>query len=256
MVSTSDLLAVRLGSKKMKALSDLTLSARLDLLILNLADRHDLAEDQYRDAEKEKRPHLRHYRNFLRNITTNEITEATWYATPPEELKTVCECLCILKGSPLTIKKQTSAPTLAVSSPSFLSVDTDVTTGISADASFDAQTEEPMSWATIKKVMTRYDFKTWLTNLRVGVDYVPFQHVKRVEKIIMMDPNVTYERLREVSMAGYKLLIIVAACLQYCSISEDLRLKRKDMVMLDKQLGRYKVFVAAVNGTSTSSPRV
>ncbi|KAJ3214987.1 hypothetical protein HDU67_001004, partial [Dinochytrium kinnereticum] len=222
-----------------------------------------MADEGYRDTEKEKRPHLRHYRQFLRNITTNEITEATWYATPPEELKTVCECLCILKGSPTfqlrksaTLPSAASLPSLpsavASTSSSSSSSSADATSTPSAQSAAShhppatapaATTEDdppPMSWSQIKKTMTRYDFKTWLTNLRVGVDYIPFPNVKRVERIIMMDPNVTYERLREVSMAGYKLLIIVAACLQYCAISEDLRVRRRDMVALEKRLGRYR----------------
>lgn len=47
--------------------------------------------------------------------------------------------------------------------------------------------------------MSRYDFRTWLTNLRAGVDYVPIANVRKVERIIMLDPSITYENLRQVS---------------------------------------------------------
>jgi hypothetical protein len=96
--------------------------------------------------------------------------------------------------------------------------------------------------------MTRYDFKTWLTNLRVGVDYIPLSHVTKVEKIIMMDPAITYERLREVSRSGYRLLIVVAACLQYVKIAEGLRGLRREVVVLEKKLGRYQMFLEGVRG--------
>ncbi|KAJ3116365.1 hypothetical protein HDU96_009828 [Phlyctochytrium bullatum] len=265
LVPTSSLLTVRMASRAFRALVDVTLCERLRIQIVELGIKHTAAEESYRDTEKQKRPHLRHYRQFLRNITTNEITEATWYATPPEELKTVCECLCILKGSPsLPHRKSGSLPS-AGSLPSLPSASTSqmpttaspVTSPSSSSPSLTDPSgsieETPMTWAQIKKIMTRYDFKTWLTNLRVGVDYIPFPNVKRVERIIMMDPNVTYERLREVSMAGYKLLIIVAACLQYCAISEDLRIRRRDMVALEKRLTRYRVFVDAASAPSPSS---
>ncbi|KAJ3107456.1 hypothetical protein HDU97_004052 [Phlyctochytrium planicorne] len=267
LVPTSGLLTIRRSSSAFRALADVTLCERLRLQIMELSVKHTVADEGYRETERERRPHLRHYRQFLRNITTNEITEATWYATPPEELKTVCECLCILKGSPsFHVRKSTSLPstsslpslpsaaaaagaavvttTGAVATGPAAAAETQSAGALSAAALVHPE-ETPMTWAHIKKTMTRYDFKTWLTNLRVGVDYIPFQNVKRVERIIMMDPNVTYERLREVSMAGYKLLIIVAACLQYCAISEDLRVRRRDMVAIEKKLSKFKMFVEA-----------
>jgi hypothetical protein len=43
---------------------------------------------------------------------------------------------------------------------------------------------------------------------------VPIEATLAVENIIRLDPFITYERLREVSLAGYRLLIKVAAALQ------------------------------------------
>ncbi|KAI9329140.1 hypothetical protein DFJ73DRAFT_861050 [Zopfochytrium polystomum] len=103
-----------------------------------------------------------------------------------------------------------------------------------------------MTWAAIKKQMTRFDFKNWLTNLRMGVDHIPHPAIKRVERIIMMDPSITYERMREVSTAGYKLLIVVAACLQYGSIAEELRGLRKTVSIVERRRGRLLAFVEGV----------
>ncbi|KAI8814688.1 hypothetical protein BJ742DRAFT_652082, partial [Cladochytrium replicatum] len=210
---TSVLLTMRYASTHMKRLVEDVLASRLETTTMELSVRRTLSAKRFFEAEKVKRPHLRHYRQFLRNISTNEITEATWYTTPPPELQTVCECLCILKGA-------------------------------NSDVALDS--EPRMTWPTIKKLMTRYDFKTWITNLRMGVEHIPYPAAKRVERIIMLDPSITYERLRDVSMAGHKLLIIVAACLQYCTISEDLRMKSRELNNIDRSLDRAALLLECV----------
>ncbi|KAI8808489.1 hypothetical protein BJ742DRAFT_668086, partial [Cladochytrium replicatum] len=227
---TSVLLTMRYSSTRMKRLVEVVLASRLESTTTELSVRRTLSAKRFFEAEKVKRPHLRHYRQFLRNISTNEITEATWYTTPPPELQTVCECLCILKGTnsfSVGMGNNGTATTTSTSSP-----------GRSRTPS--------MTWPTIKKLMTRYDFKTWLTNLRMGVDHIPYAAAKRVERIIMLDPSITYERLRDVSMAGHKLLIIVAACLQYCTISEDLRIKSRELSTIDRSLDRAALLLECV----------
>ncbi|KAJ3280020.1 hypothetical protein HDU76_009317, partial [Blyttiomyces sp. JEL0837] len=282
---TSTLLLLRLTTHKLKNLTEVTLEQRLTTQIESLEQTYEKNDEVYRALEKEKRPHLRHYRGFLRNVSINDVTEATWYASPPEELKTVCECLCILRGGAnfggmastptsrknsitsvnsisnglnnVTISHDPESPRSSTTTPAPSSAATSAgnspTTSTAASTGSNTTITpvdnaslppfEPNSWSTIKKTMTRYDFKTWLTNLRVGVDYIPFANVKRVEKIIMMDPDITYERLREVSTAGYKLLILVAACLQYCSIAEDLKGRRRDVVLVEKRCSKLKYFL-------------
>ncbi|KAJ3159885.1 Dynein heavy chain 10, axonemal [Irineochytrium annulatum] len=219
---TSTLLKTRLSSRRLKLLTDATLQPRLHALIVNLSAAQEDAEELYSVAERERRPHLRHYRNFLRNTTTSEVTEATWYASPPQELKTVCECLCILSGDVVDGKKQTEP----------------------------ISSTEPASlpWSTIKRHLSRASFKTWLTTLRASAHLIPISSIKRVERIIMLDANVTYERLREVSMAGYRLLIIVAACLQYCTIAEEVDGRRRVRDEVEGRLERVKGFMAMVEG--------
>ncbi|KAI9345246.1 hypothetical protein BDR26DRAFT_794210, partial [Obelidium mucronatum] len=218
------LLQMRLVGKRMQSLANIILRDRmrtavetLEASLKTLGQEHDL-------LEVEKRPHLRHYKQFLRNISMNDLTEAIWYATPPEELKTVCECLCILKGPPVTI------PVLSKRAE-----------GTSNFAAF-----EPQTWASIKKQMTRYDFKNWVSNLRSNVDKIPYAAIKRVEYIIMHDQNITYERLREVSRPGYSLLIVVAACLQYGNISEEVKVKLRELVTVEERMRVGKLFLASV----------
>jgi hypothetical protein len=100
-----------------------------------------------------------------------EVTEATWYSTPPEELKTVCECLCILKGGLSSISS--NFPPLSFSLILIF---------------FNVLVDDPLSpsveWSSVKKTMARYDFKTWFTNLKHNVDYISHANVKKVESIV------------------------------------------------------------------------
>jgi hypothetical protein len=62
--------------------------------------------------------------------------------------------------------------------------------------------------------MQKSEFKAWFLNLNSAVNDVSIEATQQVENIIRLDPFITYERLREVSLAGYRLLIKVAAVLQ------------------------------------------
>jgi hypothetical protein len=66
--------------------------------------------------------------------------------------------------------------------------------------------------------MQRYDFKRWFLALDTSVESIPMPATVFVEHIIRMDPLITYERLRDVSLAGYRLLIKVAAALQVLNV--------------------------------------
>ena len=62
----------------------------------------------------------------------------------------------------------------------------------------------------------------------------------------MHDATITYERLRDVSTAGYKLLIIVAACLQYGGIKEEVRKAQAVVEAVERRRGRVVGFVEGV----------
>jgi hypothetical protein len=132
-----------------------------------------------------------HYRGFLSAPATNDfLTEIIWYANVPREVQIVMECLCRLKGG--------------IAQPD----------------------NERMEWIDIKKIIKRSDFRMWLACLATNVEFIRPSDAKKVEQIIRVDADITYERLRDVSMAGYRLLIQVAACLQFSTISTELEIKR------------------------------
>ncbi|TPX31541.1 hypothetical protein SmJEL517_g05168 [Synchytrium microbalum] len=258
LLSTTHLLTIRLVSHRLKLLVDYELDARMKISLVELSKRRHDVDSKYVEAERVKRPHLRHYRQFLFNISAAELSEATSYKVPPPEIKTVCECLCLLRGGnnhPLT--GPVSAPTSPTTFPNGpVDVAHPTTPNVSTRPFGDESSPPVMSWSSLKKLMTRYDFRTWLTNLRAGVDYIPISNVRRVERIIMLDPTITYENLRQVSMAGYKLLIIVAAVLQYCTIAEDLRVKRRELSNLDRKFTRCKLFLGAISGSVVDEDRL
>jgi hypothetical protein len=71
----------------------------------------------------------------------------------------------------------------------------------------------------------------------------------------MSDPNITYERLREVSTAGYKMLIVVAAVLQYVGIAEDLRELKRKCIGFETSVGSARLFVEALKAPGLSLAR-
>lgn len=171
------------------------------------------SKTRYRELERTLAPHLTHYRHFLRNLGVGEVGEVAWYSTPPPELHTVATCLYILKHGCTPL----------------------------------AEDERPcgsmVPWQTVKKTFSQFSFKNWFTNLRTNVDSIPFSNIKIVERIIQLDAAITYERLRDVSMAGYKLLIVVAAILQYGTISEDIKREFQVLTGVEQELARAEKFL-------------
>ncbi|KAJ1561638.1 hypothetical protein HK405_003299 [Cladochytrium tenue] len=232
---------------------------------VDLAAQLAAADQDFRLAEREKRPLLRHYKGFLRNggLGPRDLAEAVGYSVPPDELKTVCECLCILKNGapvpasppspPLSPEPSGKSSSLAVLAAGDLhaSASEPAADSIPSDSTYD-----PMTWPKIKLQMCTTDFKAWLSNLRVGVDHLSPLSVKRVERIIMLDPSITYERLRDASTAGYKVLIVVAACLQYGNISEDLRARRRRAVLLERRRSRIVAFITGIEAQARAQEAV
>ncbi|KAJ3045173.1 hypothetical protein HDU99_009874, partial [Rhizoclosmatium hyalinum] len=204
-LSTPSLTTLRLTSKRMRSLANIVLRDRTRIHLKEYEDECVKLEGEHVSMENEKRPHLRHYKQFLRNVNMNDVTEAIWYTSPPEELKTVCECLCILKGLPKK-KKATTAISTTTNAHSDSLTQAMTTMSLSptpesselhdmiapaAEPHDEPISTEPRTWAAIKKQMTKYDFKNWMTNLRVNVDKIPYAAVKRVEYIIMHDQSIT-----------------------------------------------------------------
>lgn len=213
-INTADLLSVRTTSSYLSSVANLILASRMnkDILMYKL----DLVKSKAHMIELEEtlRPHLTHYRQFLSNLNTTEVSEVAWYKTCPTELHTVSTCLVLLKNGGLT-QEDPSIPSHGQS----------------------------ISWPSVKKQLNRRDFKDWFTSLSTTVDAISYTGVKQVEAIIQRDQDITYERLREVSEPGYRLLIVVAAVLQYANLSEAIRSEERTMGGLSKGLVRSEVFV-------------
>lgn len=210
-LSNQELASIRLVNKVVGKLAETVLITRLQIIINALTVENAQLEAAYEEMYTTKKPQLRHFRGFLRNLPSTYLTEVTWYTSPPQELLSVAECLCILKNGPLS-----SEPGLD-------------------------------KWTEIKRQISRYDFKTWFLNLRKNVENLDISNVITVQNIIMHDPTITYERLREVSIAGYHLLIVVAASLQFGTIVKDLKLKKIEMIRSQNKLSRNVRLLTAIS---------
>ena len=206
-----DLATLRGVSQHLRAVSESLLIHRLESRVKGLQFQTKELQTQYDSMYAERKPQLRHFRGFLRNLPSSHLTEVTWYTSPPAELLSVSECLCILKNGQQSVQRGS-----------------------------------PGSWTEVKRSMSRYDFKTWFLNLPKTVESIDIQDVSVVQNIIMHDPTITYERLREVSMAGYHLLIVVAACLQFGTLAQDLKTKKTEMKKTQTRLSLNQKFLEAV----------
>ncbi|KAJ3334896.1 hypothetical protein HDU91_002463 [Kappamyces sp. JEL0680] len=206
-MSISDLLKLRLVSKKYRAMADELLFIYLEPNYLRLCVDSRQAVLVKQEVVQTRTPHLDHFRNFLIDPKTQQhLTEVIWYANAPIEVQSVCECLVRLKGG------------------------------------VDLPDDERMSWTEIRKVLKRTEFKLWLNSLATNVDFIDIRNTRKVENIIRLDPLITYERLREVSVAGYKFLIFVAACLQYSTNDHEIAIVREKAEKLEAALelaGRF-----------------
>ena len=196
----------RLVNQEWKSMANIVLAKRLAAPLAALKEQSAALNQQYKQMLATKTPHLNHYQEFLVQAAQSDISEVIWYNTPPPELSTVCECLVRLRD-----------PGLAV-------------------------IPGPLSWSTIKRTMSKYEFKTWFVNLRNSVKTVQMKSVTDVENIIRSDPLITYERLRDVSMAGYRLLIQIAAALQHCNIENELRVLDTERAGVDLILHKTTEF--------------
>lgn len=205
--TTKSLLQFRLVSKSTMAIANSLLCKSLLVPFIDLSIKTRTLEIEYNSAQDTQRPLLEHYRGFLNPPTLNDdLTEVVWYTNVREELKVVLECLCRLKGGVML------------------------------------PDNERMHWPEIKNMLKKSDFRLWISSLLTNVEFIKILDTKKVEQIIRVDPLITYERLREVSTAGYRLLIVVAACLQFSSISYELTGKQEKFetsIFLQKRMAQF-----------------
>ncbi|KAJ3147934.1 hypothetical protein HDU89_005008 [Geranomyces variabilis] len=237
---TTQICTMRRVSKTYAALGSIVIAKRIEEQLEDLAVKDVELRAALAAAQAEFGLHLDHYKQFLRGVAPSDLTEALWYSNPPEELRAICECLCRLKGLPrpaaapaasLRRNAPAPAPAPALRSAEFASL-------------------QPLPWSQIKKIMGRYEFKTWLLNLQSNVDHIPHASIRVVEHIIMIDPDINYDHVRDVSLAGYRLLILVAACLQYANINEDLKGKAAAAHKVQSTIENYRSFIGIVESPS------
>lgn len=219
-VASSDLLSIRLTSSYLCRLANLILSSRKAKETQKLKLDYLVTKSAKNDLEQTLSPHLTHYRQFLSNLNTTEIAEAAWYKIAPSELHTVCTTLVILYNS---------------------GIDEEVPHG------------QSLSWSTVKKSMSTRTFKDWFRALSTGVNQINYRGVKQVEAIIQRDQDITYERLREVSNPGYRLLIVVAAVLQYSNLNESILVEVRTLKGLEGRLRRNEVFMGYLAASQSIS---
>ncbi|KAJ3167214.1 hypothetical protein HDU87_001725 [Geranomyces variabilis] len=256
---TTQICTMRRVSKTYAALGSLVIAKRIEEQLQELAVKDVELRAALAAAQAEFGLHLDHYKQFLRGVTPSDLTEALWYSNPPEELRAICECLCRLKGLPpaaaapaapatsLRRRNATTTTTALRSSSSSSSVHASPrpsSATLSSPSSAGLTSLQPLPWSQIKKHMGRYEFKTWLLNLQSNVDHIPHSSIRVVEHIIMIAPDINYDHVRDVSLAGYRLLILVAACLQYANINHDLKAKAAAATKVQRTMENYKRFVA------------
>jgi hypothetical protein len=199
-LSNSDLLQTRSINLHIGSVSHEILRGRTKKRAAALLALLASVQSAHQNMVVEKKPRLDHFRGFLLTLPPNHIQEAAWYTVVPHELLTICECLVILKHGPL-------------------------------------QSTDPVEkWAEIKKIISKYEFKSWYINLREHVQDLDIDNVLQVQQIIMHDPSITYERVHSVSVSGYNILIAIAASLQFATICQDLNILKNQMVVLESQV--------------------
>ena len=203
-----DLLALRSVNKHLARISHEILRARIRCRVKILNAQLSDIEKTYQAMHDEKMPQLDHFKGFLMQLPATHIQEASWYTIAPKELATICECLVILKQGPLK------------------------------------STSPVEKWVEIRRIMSKYEFKNWYTNLKENVEHLSMSHVQLVQNIIMHDPTITYERAHEVSICGYQLLIAIAASLQFATINQDLHATSCLLMALERRIKRSGEFLS------------
>lgn len=188
--SVQTIAKARTASRSFASLGARLLRIRIQPAVLVAAENAEVLQTSASEAQTAAGPLLAHYAAFMTEGAMTDLAEIAWFSAPPHELRAVCECLVRLRDHSLNL------------SPA------------------------PIPWLTTRKILSSYDFKLWFGAMATTVKYVPKTNALCVENIIRNDESITYVRLREVSMPGYRILIKIAAALQYLNIVYDLAIKQ------------------------------
>ncbi|KAJ3335073.1 hypothetical protein HDU93_006562 [Gonapodya sp. JEL0774] len=186
-----DMAQARRLSRRIKYLAEVPLSAWAVERVQRLKGEVKEARSHLTSVRHRKLPLLRHYRAFLTNPTSTELSELASHPNPPSELRIVAACLLGLHGS---LPTTTTTP------------------------SSTAATELP--WPLLRRALLAPNFRRWLRSLPTIVDSIPSSRVALVDSIIVVT-SLTYERARASSIAAYRLLIVVAAALQVKHLGQE-----------------------------------
>lgn len=202
-----DLLNLRRVNKHIGAVSQEVIRNRTSRRVQNLSIQTNSFEAAYQEIFQVKKPQLDHFSQFLNELSNTQLQELASYNAVPLELQIVGECLVSLKQGPLKSKHQID------------------------------------KWAEVKRAISRLEFRNWFINLKSHLDSLNIENVQLVREILIKNPSVTYERIRDISLCGYSLLIVIAACLQYGVISQDLKVKVSELKYLQDQSAKAITFL-------------
>jgi hypothetical protein len=225
-----ELVKLRGVSRLIKQMSEVHLITILEEKLDFIKTRLDTIKGESEETEKRKRPLLLHYQSFLRT-PTEELGELSWMRTCSNvDLRTVCLVVCIMAG-----EFNADLPVLA-------SYTTDQL----------ASWIEQVDWTNIRKCLTRPSFKRWCRTM-------PETYAKMLTEIdettliktdicdnLIIAKNLSYERMREISDAGYRLLIIAAAGLQFTHVSEELMTSTARVSHVREEFVRLRTYIALI----------
>jgi len=227
----SELVKLRGLNRLMKQMSEVHLIKMLEKKLDSIKTLLDTAKSETEETERRKRPLLLHYQSFLR-VPTDELGELAWMRSCVNvDLRTVCLVVVIMAG-----EFDEQLPTLTGMTTEQLGV-----------------WIEQLDWLTIRKCLTRPSFKRWcrtmpqtfenmLTN---GIDETTLLKTDVCDNLIIAK-NLSYERMREISDAGYRLLIIAAAGLQFTHVSEELLQGTSKVAEIHEEYVRLRTYVALI----------
>lgn len=202
-----DVLNFRRVNKHMGGVAQEIIRKRTTKRVQMLSIQTNSVEAEYQEILGIKKPQLDHFSQFLNELSNTQLQELACYNAVPLELQIVGECLVTLKQGSLK------------------------------------STHQIDKWVEVKKAISRLEFKNWFINLKSNLETLNIENVQLVREIIIRNPSITYERIRDISICGYGLLIVVAASLQYGVISQDLKVKCTEMNILQEKLGRAITFL-------------
>jgi hypothetical protein len=120
--------------------------------------------------------------------------------TPPSEIRQISECLVRLRG---------------ISEPNISQASNRKKPNLSRDVIWNNIRVGYASWNKVKVELNRSSFRTWLAELPRNIECVITHEAVNEGRKLVEDMNITYDRMRAVSIPGYHALIVVAACIQY-----------------------------------------